>query len=120
MQRKEYYSVDEYIQDQPKATRVKLQELRECILSAVDIKDEKINYSIPAFCLIEKGKRDQQIMIAGYKSHVGFYPHPTTIEKFKSELKSFKQGKGSIQFPLNQPIPCELIKRMVKYRLSLL
>jgi uncharacterized protein YdhG (YjbR/CyaY superfamily) len=68
---------------------------------------------------VENGKREQQIMIAAYKKHVGFYPHPTTIEKFSDKLTIYKQGKGSIQFPINKPIPCELIIEMVKYRKSL-
>ncbi|RAJ08964.1 hypothetical protein LV92_03182 [Arenibacter echinorum] len=59
-------------------------------------------------------------MIAGYKTHVGFYPHPTTIEKFNSELSNFKKGKGSVQFPLNKSLPKELIESMVAYRMELL
>lgn len=78
------------------------------------------NYNIPAFALIENGKREQQIMIAGYKTYVGLYPHPTTIEKFSKELSQYKKGKGSVQFPLNEPIPRELVIRMVKYRKELI
>lgn len=59
-------------------------------------------------------------MIAGYKTHVGFYPHPTTIEKFDSKLSDYKKGKGSVQFPLNKPLPKKLIESMVKYRMELL
>ncbi|MDC7225937.1 MAG: hypothetical protein PQJ61_04135 [Spirochaetales bacterium] len=55
-------------------------------------------------------------MIGGYKKHVGFYPHPTTIEKISDKLTIYKQGKGSIQFPINRPIPCELIIEMVEFR----
>jgi uncharacterized protein YdhG (YjbR/CyaY superfamily) len=71
------------------------------------------NYDIPAFSLVENGKRDQQIMIAGYGKHVGFYPHPETIALFREELKEYKQAKGSVQFPNSKPIPKDLIKRMV-------
>jgi uncharacterized protein YdhG (YjbR/CyaY superfamily) len=77
-----------------------------------------LNYKIPAFALIEGGKRDQQIMIAAYARHVGFYPHPDVIEAFSSELAPYKFAKGSIQFPLDKPIPKELVMAMVKFRLS--
>jgi len=59
-------------------------------------------------------------MIVGYKKHVGFYPHPTTMEKFESELIEYKRGKGSVQFPLDKPLPTKLIERMVNYRMKLL
>ncbi len=59
-------------------------------------------------------------MIAGYKNHIGFYPHPTTMEKFDSELSEYKKGKGSVQFSLDKPLPKDLIIRMVKYRKELL
>ena len=59
-------------------------------------------------------------MIAGYKNHVGLYPHPATMEKFEEELKDYKKGKGSVQFPLDKPIPKDLIIKMVEYRLSLI
>ena len=59
-------------------------------------------------------------MIAGYKKHVGLYPHPTTMEKFDEELSEYKRGKGSVQFSLDKPIPKNLIERMIKYRLELL
>ena len=79
-----------------------------------------MNYNIPAFALIKGGKREQQIMIAGYKKHVGFYPHSTTMEYFWDQLDGYKKAKGSIQFPLSQPLPKELIIKMVKYRKGLI
>ncbi len=78
-----------------------------------------INYNIPAYALIEGGKRDQQIMFAGYEKHVGLYPHPTTIEKYSKRLKVYKVGKGSAQFPIDEPLPKELITEMVKFRKQL-
>lgn len=113
-------SITAYINSQPDATQVALQELRKIILEAAPDAIEMFNYGIPAFALVQGGKRDQQIMMAGYKKHVGLYPHPTTIEKFAFELKDFKQGKGSVQFPLDKPLPRELIIRMVRYRKGLL
>ena len=119
MNKKEYHSITEYIEDQPRLTQKALHELRSYILEVAPDAVEMFNYNIPAFSLIEGGKRDQQIMMAGYKKHVGLYPHPTTIEQFAEELKGYKQGKGSVQFPLNQPLPKDLIIRMVSYRKKL-
>jgi uncharacterized protein YdhG (YjbR/CyaY superfamily) len=110
--------VDEYIANQPPETQRALKELRSLIWQAAPNVTELINYRIPAFALVEGGKRDQQIMIAGYKKHVGFYPHPATIEAFADELTAYKFAKGSIQFPLDKPIPKDLVVRMVAYRLA--
>jgi uncharacterized protein YdhG (YjbR/CyaY superfamily) len=115
-----FKTINEYIIYQPKEHAALLQDLREAILEAVPDAVETFNYGVPAFALIEDGKRDQQIMIAGFKNHVGMYPHPTVIEKFEKELSVFKQGKGSIQFPLNKPIPKALVVKMVKYRKKLI
>lgn len=110
--------VDAYISAQPKDAQRALEELRSCILLAAPKASELLNYNIPAFALVDGGKRDQQIMIAGYARHVGFYPHPDVIEAFSSQLSEYKLAKGSIQFPLSKPIPKELVIAMVKYRLS--
>jgi uncharacterized protein YdhG (YjbR/CyaY superfamily) len=59
-------------------------------------------------------------MIAGYKNHVGLYPHPSTMKQFDKELSEYKKGKGSVQFPLDKPLPKQLIIEMIKYRLTLL
>jgi uncharacterized protein YdhG (YjbR/CyaY superfamily) len=113
-------SVEEYFNAQPENTREVLIELRKCILEVAPDAVEMMNYNIPAYPLVEGGKRDQQIMIAGYKKHVGLYPHPTVMEKFYSELDGYKKGKGSVQFPLDQPLPTDLIMRMIQYRVELL
>ncbi|MGS2739302.1 iron chaperone [Sinomicrobium sp. M5D2P17] len=115
-----FNSVDEYFNAQPEQTKRALLELKECILKAKPGATELFNYNIPAYALVEGGKREQQIMIAGYKKHVGLYPHPTTMEKFDAELDEYKKGKGSVQFPLNKPLPKDLIIRMIKYRMELL
>ena len=115
-----FTSVQEYFDAQAEQTRKRLLELKECILKAAPHATELFNYNIPAYALVEGGKREQQIMIAGYKKHVGLYPHPTTMEKFDSELKEYKRGKGSVQFPLDKPLPKDLIARMIKYRMELL
>ena len=110
--------VDAYIAAQPAETRRALEALRACIRKAAPRASELMNYNIPAFALVPGGTRDQQIMIAGYPRHVGFYPGPEVIAAFADELAAYKFSKGSIQFPLKQPVPAALIVKMVKHRLS--
>jgi len=117
-QGKKSKEVDEYISTLPPETQKVLEELRRCIWHAAPNVSELMNYRIPAFALVKGGKRDQQIMIAGFSKHVGFYPSPSVIEVFADRLAVYKFAKGSIQFPLNKPIPKELVIEMVKYRLS--
>jgi uncharacterized protein YdhG (YjbR/CyaY superfamily) len=118
--KKTYKSVAEYIDDQNEDTRKALLEVKACIAEAAPDAEELFNYDIPAFALVKKGKRDQQILIAGYEKHVGFYPHPDIIDLFKNELSAYKMGKGSVQFPNGKAIPKELIIRMVRKRLEML
>ena len=110
--------VDAYIAAQPPNTQGALEELRSCIWQAAPEVEELMNYHIPAFALVKGGKRDQQVMIAGYPAHVGFYPHPDTITAFADRLSAYKFAKGSIQFPLDEPVPRTLVIEMVKFRLG--
>jgi uncharacterized protein YdhG (YjbR/CyaY superfamily) len=112
----DFTTVDDYIASQPVATQKALLELRNIIKEAAPDATEVLNYKVPSFTLVPGGKRDQQIMMAGYAKFVGFYPFPTTVAAFSDELKGYKQGKGSVQFPLDNPLPKELIIRMVKFR----
>lgn len=107
------------MEDQPEACRDALRDLRAIILEAVPGAGETFNYNIPAFPLTAGGRREQQIMIAGYQKHVGLYPHPTTMEHFASQLAGYKKGKGSVQFSVAEPLPKVLILEMVRYRKSL-
>jgi uncharacterized protein YdhG (YjbR/CyaY superfamily) len=116
----QYNTAEEYINDQPEKTKKALLELKDLIMEIEPNAIELLNYNIPAYTLVENGKREQQIMIAGYKNHVGLYPHPTTIKKFETELAEYKHGKGSVQFPLDKHLPKELIIRMIKYRKEML
>ncbi|MCF1192201.1 DUF1801 domain-containing protein [Mangrovimonas sp. AS39] len=111
-----YKTVDDYIAHQPQEVQQVLEELRAIIKEAAPEVVEILNYKIPCFSFIPNAKRDQQIMMAGYAKFVGFYPFPTTIEKFSEALKEFKKGKGSVQFPLDKPLPKDLIIEMVQYR----
>ncbi|MEM1119338.1 MAG: DUF1801 domain-containing protein [Bacteroidota bacterium] len=113
-------SIDNYIDSFAGTTKAYLQQIRMIIQAVVPTATGQINYNIAAFALVEGGKRDQQIMMAGYKNHVGFYPHLTTIAHFKAKLSKFKHAKGSVQFPLSQPLPEALIWEMVKYRKGIL
>lgn len=115
-----YNTIDDYINAQADPQAKLLKEIREAILEAVPDVTETFNYGVPAFNLVKNGKRDQQILMGAFKNHVGIYPHPTTILKFEKELSKFNQGKGSVQFPLNEPVPKELISKMVKYRKQLI
>jgi uncharacterized protein YdhG (YjbR/CyaY superfamily) len=119
-EKENHISVEVYFENQAEKTRESLKELKECILTAVPEAIEMFNYDIPAYALVKGGKREEQIMIAGYKKHVGLYPHPTVMEKFDKELEDYKKGKGSVQFPIDKPLPKELIIKMVKYRMELL
>lgn len=112
----EFKTVEEYLASLPELSRKVLLELRECIWEVIPEATELINYNIPAYALVKGGKRDQQILIAGYAKHVGLYPSPSTIAHFWDRLDPYKRGKGSVQFPLNKPLPVDLIKEMLQYR----
>jgi uncharacterized protein YdhG (YjbR/CyaY superfamily) len=112
----DYKTIDDYIANQSEAAQNMLIELRSIIKDTVPDAVEILNYKIPSFTLVPGGKRDQQIMMAAYAKFVGFYPFPTTMEAFSEDLKDYKQGKGSVQFPLDKPLPKDLIVKMIRYR----
>ncbi len=106
-------SIDEYISNFPKEVQEKLQTIRQTILKAAPEAKEKISYQIPTFVL-----NGNLVHFGGYQYHIGFYPGSAAIEVFKKELSKYKLSKGTIQFPLDQPIPLELISQIVKYRVK--
>jgi uncharacterized protein YdhG (YjbR/CyaY superfamily) len=106
-------TIDEYIAGFPKATQDILQKIRQTIHAAAPEAQEAISYQMPTFKL-----HGNLVHFAGYTHHIGFYPIPSGIEKFKADLSVYKQGKGSVQFPLDQPIPYDLISRIVKFRVE--
>lgn len=106
-------SIDEYISMFPNDVQKRLKEVRETIRKAAPEAKETINYQIPTFKL-----NGNLVHFAGFKKHIGFYPAPSGIEKFKDELTMYKGAKGSIQFPLDKPLPLDLIKRIVKFRVQ--
>jgi uncharacterized protein YdhG (YjbR/CyaY superfamily) len=90
-----------------------LNELRQVIGDAAPDAQETINYQIPTFTL-----HGNLVHFAAFKNHIGFYPTPSGMEAFKKELSAYKGAKGSVQFPLDQPLPLTLIRRIVKYRVK--
>jgi uncharacterized protein YdhG (YjbR/CyaY superfamily) len=113
--RSEARSIDEYIAEFPAAVQKVLEEVRATIHAVAPTAVETISYAIPTFDL--NGRH--LVHFAGYAHHVGFYPvTPGASEAFASELASYKRGKGSVQFPLDRPMPMDLIRRMVEYRVA--
>lgn len=106
-------SVDEYIAAFPNDTQKLLEEIRSVIKKAAPEAEETINYAMPTFKL-----HGNLVHFAAYKNHIGFYPAPNGIDAFKDELSAYKGAKGSVQFPLNQPMPLDLISRIVKFRVK--
>lgn len=108
-----FESIDEYIDQFPMVVRPMLQKLREVIKEAAPEAIEKISYQMPTFVL-----HGNLVHFAGYKNHIGFYPTPSGIEVFKEALSGYKSAKGSVQFPIDKPLPYELIREIVKYRVE--
>ena len=114
--KKKFKTVDEYIASQPEATKRTLLALRAIIMKAVPDATELFNYNITAYALVKGGKRDKQIMIAGYKSFAGFYTGTGILKHFSKELAGYKVGKASVQFPNNQPLHKTLIVKIIRFR----
>lgn len=106
-------TIDEYVRGLPPKTRRVLQELRATIRAAAPGAEETMNYAIPTFKL-----NGNLVHFAAFESHVGFYPTPSGITAFKKELAKYKSSKGSVQFPLDQPMPLQLVSRIVKFRVA--
>jgi uncharacterized protein YdhG (YjbR/CyaY superfamily) len=106
-------SIDEYIALFPKDIQKKLEELRATIKAAAPDAKEKISYQMPTFDLY-----GNLVHFAAHKNHIGFYPTPSGIDAFKNELSVYEGAKGSVQFPLNKPLPLKLIRKIVKFRVS--
>ena len=105
--------VEKYIGTHPKEVQKVLRQVRETIRKAAPNAEETISYGIPTFKL-----NGNLVHFAAAKNHIGFYPAPSGIEAFKKELAGYKGAKGSVQFPLNKPMPLALITKIVKYRVK--
>jgi uncharacterized protein YdhG (YjbR/CyaY superfamily) len=104
-------TIDQYIEGFPKEIRIILSELRSAIRTAAPQASEKISYQIPTFYF-----NGNLVHFAAYKTHIGFYPTSSGIAAFQKELAKYKTAKGTVQFPIDKPLPLDLIKRMVKFR----
>ena len=110
-----FETMNDYIAAQPDKTRAVLERLRTLLRKALPGADEVISYSMPAYKL--QGK--VVVYFAGWKEHYALYPASMTVAKaFQEELKSYEQSKGTIRFPLDQPMPVKLIERIARYRLE--
>ena len=107
-------NVDEFIAKFDSKTQQKLQELRQIITKNAPEATETINYGIPTF----KFKGKNLVHFSAYKTHVGFYPGSQAIENFRQDFESYKTSKGTVQFPLDKPIPLDLVKKVTVYRVS--
>ena len=106
-------TIDEYIAGFPDDVQAKLQQIRQTVREAAPEAQETIKYQMPTFTL-----KGNLVHFAAFKQHIRFYPAPTGIEEFQAELSAYKGAKGSVQFPLDKPIPYDLIGRIVRFRVK--
>jgi uncharacterized protein YdhG (YjbR/CyaY superfamily) len=106
-------SLDDYIRGFPPNVRALLTKMRTTIRAVAPNAVEKISYQMPTFYL-----NGNLVHFAAHPKHIGFYPTPSGIAAFQQELKPYKSAKGSVQFPIDQPLPLELIRRMVEFRVQ--
>lgn len=104
-------NIDQYIAGFPPAIQEILEQIRATVREAAPDAEEKISYQMPTFAL-----HGNLVHFAAFKNHIGFYPTPTGTANFQKELSRYQGGKGSVQFPLDQPIPLALITKIVKFR----
>jgi uncharacterized protein YdhG (YjbR/CyaY superfamily) len=104
-------SVEQYIKSFPTATQKLLKQLRAVIKKTVPAVEEVISYNMPAYKY-----QGMLVYYAAYEKHIGFYPMPSAIAKFKKEFSVYKSAKGSVQFPLDEPLPVKLIEEVLKFR----
>ena len=106
-------NIDDYIAGFPADIQAMLNQIRATIKKSAPTAEEAIKYAIPTFVLNGRNL----VHFAAFKNHIGFYPTPTGIESFQKELSKYKQGKGSVQFPLDEPMPLALITKIVKFNM---
>jgi uncharacterized protein YdhG (YjbR/CyaY superfamily) len=107
-------NIDSYIAEFPTKVQRSLKKLRKLIKQIVPTATEDIKYGMPTFVL-----QGNLVHFAAYQHHIGFYPTPDVITHFENQLSSYQTSKGAIQFPINEPLPFELIEKMVNYRLKI-
>lgn len=105
--------INDYIAGFPAEVQEKLQKVRQAIRAAAPEAQEKISYQMPTFWL-----EGNLVHFAGYKRHIGFYPTPSGISQFEEQLAGYKRSKGAVQFPLDEPVPYELIAEITRFRVT--
>lgn len=110
---KKFETVDQYIAGFPAEVQAILQELRRVVASAAPAAEECISYQIPTFKL-----HGNLVHFAGYNNHIGLYPAPSGISRFEERIASYKHAKGSLRFPLDKPIPYDLVAEIVQFRVK--
>ena len=113
MDKQQYKTIDEYIAASPEEIQVALQKLRRVIQAAAPEAQEVISYSMPAF-----KQNGILVYFAAFKNHIGFFPTSSGVSAFKKELAAYETSKGTVRFPLDKPIPYELVARIVKFRVQ--
>ena len=113
MKKKSVTTIDEYIETFPIDVQKVLQQIRRTIKSSAPNAEEAISYMIPTFKL-----QGNLVHFAAYKNHIGFYPASSGVRTFAKELTAYKTSKGAIQFPIDQPVPLALIRKIVKFRVK--
>ena len=106
-------NIDEYIAGFPKDVQKILEQIRTTVKQAAPEAEETISYAMPAFKL-----QGNLVYFAAFKNHIGFYPTPSGIESFKKELSVYEGAKGSVKFPIDKPLPFDLISEIVKFRVK--
>lgn len=107
-------NIDQYIASFPKKIQLILEQVRMTIKKASPGAEETISYAIPTFKL----NRHNLVHFAAFKNHIGFYPSPSGIKQFKKELSVYTSAKGSVQFPINKPMPFQLVTEIVQFRIT--
>jgi uncharacterized protein YdhG (YjbR/CyaY superfamily) len=111
--KKEVTTIDEYIKTFPEHVQIILKKMWNTIREAAPEAQEAISYQMPTFRL-----NGNLVHFAAFKNHIGFYPSPSGIEAFKEELSPYKSAKGSVQFPMDKPVPYDLVKKIVQFRVQ--
>jgi len=112
-QKRDFHSIDEYIATFPADIQALLEAVRNAIRTAAPDAQERISYQMPTFAL-----HGNLVHFAALKRHIGFYPTPSGIEAFRDETAAYVSTKSALQFPINQPLPLELIRRIVQFRVA--
>lgn len=108
-----FHSIDEYIKACPEDVQATLQTVRATIRAAAPDAEERISYAMPAFA-----QNGNLVYFAALKHHIGFYPMPSGIEAFRQETAAYVSTKSALRFPLSQPLPLDLITKIVRFRVA--